>query len=45
VFIEPISDDTTAGEVAELYEADGEQLGYVANYTKAFAHRPAVYAA
>ena len=45
MFIEPIPDDTAAGEVAELYEADKEQLGYVANYTRAFAHRPAVYAA
>jgi len=32
-------------EVRALYDRDHETLGYVANYTKVFAHRPGVYAA
>ena len=32
-------------DVDDLYAADRERLGYVANYTRAFAHRPAVYRA
>lgn len=39
-------DESTAGrDVVELYEADRADLGYVANYTKVFAHRPQVLAA
>jgi uncharacterized peroxidase-related enzyme len=39
-------DETTAqDEVRRLYEADRARLGYVANYTKVFALRPAVIAA
>jgi uncharacterized peroxidase-related enzyme len=38
--------DTPADdEATELYDADRARLGYVANYTRLFAHRPAVYAA
>ena len=33
------------GAVADLYAADEARLGYVANYTRAFAHRPEVYRA
>jgi uncharacterized peroxidase-related enzyme len=44
-FIETIPDDAATGAAAELYEADGAQVGYVHNYTRLFAHRPAVYAA
>jgi uncharacterized peroxidase-related enzyme len=40
-FIDTPADDEAAG----LYDADRERLGYVANYTRLFAHRPAVYAA
>jgi uncharacterized peroxidase-related enzyme len=32
-------------QAAELYEADRARAGYVANYTRLFAHRPAVNAA
>jgi uncharacterized peroxidase-related enzyme len=32
-------------QTAEQYESDRQRLGYVANYTRTFAHRPAVYAA
>ena len=33
------------GAVADLYAADEARLGYVANYTRAFAYRPEVYRA
>ena len=33
------------GAAADLYAADREQHGYVANYTRVFANRPGVYAA
>jgi uncharacterized peroxidase-related enzyme len=33
------------GIAADLYAADRERQGYVANYTRVFAHRPRVYAA
>lgn len=32
-------------EVAKLYAADRDRLGYVPNYTKVFAHRPEAYEA
>jgi uncharacterized peroxidase-related enzyme len=38
-------DETASDEVAALYDADRAAQGYVANYTRAFAHRPDVYAA
>jgi uncharacterized peroxidase-related enzyme len=44
-FIELTSDDDATGATAELYEADRARLGYVANYTRLFAGRPAVQAA
>jgi uncharacterized peroxidase-related enzyme len=38
--------ESATGEPAEaLYEADRERMGYVANYTRLFAHRPQVNAA
>jgi uncharacterized peroxidase-related enzyme len=38
--------ESATGEPAEaLYEADRERMGYVANYTRVFAHRPQVNAA
>lgn len=37
------TEDGADGEVSRLYERDRAALGYVANYTLAFAHRPAVY--
>jgi uncharacterized peroxidase-related enzyme len=38
--------EEATGEAAEeLYEADRERMGYVANYTRVFAQRPAVNAA
>ena len=44
-FIREISLDEATPEVRALYDRDRETLGYVANYTKVFAHRPEVYAA
>jgi uncharacterized peroxidase-related enzyme len=38
-------DTPSDGDAVALYDADRERLGYVANYTRLFAHRPAVYAA
>jgi uncharacterized peroxidase-related enzyme len=40
-FIELIDD----GDAGELFERDRAALGYVPNYTRLFAHRPAVYEA
>ncbi len=44
-FIETVSEEQASDRTAELYEADRARLGYVANYTRAFARRPAVYEA
>lgn len=41
-FIETFAEDSANEAVAALYEADRTRLGYVANYTKTFSHRPAV---
>jgi uncharacterized peroxidase-related enzyme len=35
-------DDGATGEVAAAYDRDRDTLGYVANYTRVFANRPAV---
>jgi uncharacterized peroxidase-related enzyme len=40
-FLEPADPGDPA--VARLYARDLESIGYVANYTRAFSHRPAVY--
>jgi hypothetical protein len=44
-FIDTVSDSEATGPIAKLYATDRADLGYVANYTKTFAHRPAVYEA
>jgi len=41
-FIVTVSDETAAGDTASLYDEDRARLGYVANYTRAFSHRPEV---
>ncbi|MBO2447913.1 hypothetical protein J4573_12485 [Actinomadura barringtoniae] len=38
-------DDDADEQVGRLFDADREALGYVANYTRVFALRPAVYSA
>jgi uncharacterized peroxidase-related enzyme len=45
MFIDTPPDEGATGTTAEMYGADRARLGYVANYTRAFAHRPAAYAA
>src|SRR6185312_8501890 len=40
-----IAEPTQDGAVAAAYDRDRAALGYVANFTKTFAHRPAVYEA
>ena len=42
-FIHQVTDDEATGRAAELFDADRAALGYVPNYTRLFAHRPAVY--
>jgi uncharacterized peroxidase-related enzyme len=44
-FIEPISDEAASDDVLGLFEADRARFGYVPNFTRVFAHRPAVYSA
>ncbi|HJW60966.1 MAG TPA: carboxymuconolactone decarboxylase family protein, partial [Actinomycetota bacterium] len=44
-FIEPIPEEDAEGATAEMYAADLDEDGYVGNSTKAFGHRPAVFAA
>jgi uncharacterized peroxidase-related enzyme len=44
-FIEPIPEEDAEGATAEMYAVDLDEDGYVANSTKAFGHRPAVFAA
>ena len=40
--IAPVLDDAD-GDAAKLFDADREAVGYVHNYTRLFARRPAVY--
>jgi len=44
-YIREIPPDEATPEVRALYDLDLESLGYVANYSKVFAHRPEVYVA
>jgi uncharacterized peroxidase-related enzyme len=44
-FIQMPPEQAADGVIAELFAADQRSLGYVANHTTLFAHRPAVYAA
>jgi uncharacterized peroxidase-related enzyme len=44
-FIRPLPDDEVTGAVAEAYEADLAEDGYVSNVSRAFSHRPEVLAA
>ena len=44
-FIETVPEDDAEGATAEMYAADLDEDGYVANSTKAFGQRPAVFAA
>lgn len=44
-FISTVALDQATGEVRAIYERNQARLGYVANYAKAFSHRPQVMAA
>jgi uncharacterized peroxidase-related enzyme len=44
-FIETIPEAEATGAVAEMYETDRERYGFLPNFTRAFSHRPATYAA
>jgi len=44
-FIDPIPEDEATGEIAEMYEQDRADRGYVANLTQAFSQGPHVYKA
>jgi uncharacterized peroxidase-related enzyme len=44
-FIRPLPDDQVTGALAEAYEADLADDGYVSNVSRAFSHRPDVLAA
>jgi uncharacterized peroxidase-related enzyme len=44
-FIREIPPQEATGDVRALYDLDLKSLGYVANYSKVFAHRPEVYVA
>jgi uncharacterized peroxidase-related enzyme len=45
MFVETIPERDAPAEVAEVYATDRAALGHLPNYTRAFARRPAVYAA
>jgi uncharacterized peroxidase-related enzyme len=44
-FIRTIDQDEATSEVAELYDGARARMGYVPNYARVFAHRPAAYRA
>ena len=44
-FIETVPESDASGELAQMYETDREVFGHVPNLTRAFSHRPDVYAA
>jgi uncharacterized peroxidase-related enzyme len=44
-FISTVPVDEAAGEVKAMYEQSQRDLGYVSNFSKAFSHRPGVFAA
>ena len=44
-FIETVPEDQATGATAEMYARDEEAFGHLPNFTRAFSHRPAVYAA
>jgi uncharacterized peroxidase-related enzyme len=44
-FVETVPEHEAAGDVREMYDRDRTASGDVPNYTRAFSHRPQVYAA
>ena len=45
MFIETIEEDKASPALQELYNKNKETLGYIANYTRLFSHRPEVMVA
>lgn len=41
-FIDVVPEGEAVGDVAAMYQRDMDTLGYVANYSRAFSHRPSV---
>ena len=44
-FVETVREKEATRATAEMYAADKEAFGHLPNFTRAFSHRPAVYAA
>ena len=44
-FIETVAESDASAELTQMYETDREVFGHVPNLTRAFSHRPDVYAA
>jgi uncharacterized peroxidase-related enzyme len=44
-FIDTIPPEAADGDVAAMYETDRAGWGFLPNFTRAYSHRPAVYAA
>ena len=44
-YLDSVPEDEAEGETAALYEQDRQDMGYVANYTRAFSLRPEVMGA
>lgn len=44
-FIDTIPPEAADGDVAAMYEADRAAWGFLPNFTRAYSHRPGVYAA
>jgi uncharacterized peroxidase-related enzyme len=44
-FIDTIPPDAADGDVAAMYETDRVAWGFLPNFTRAYSHRPGVYAA
>jgi len=44
-FIDTIPTDAARGDVADMYETDRAGWGFLPNFTRAYSHRPDVYAA
>jgi uncharacterized peroxidase-related enzyme len=44
-FIDTIPPDAAEADVAAMYEADRAAWGFLPNFTRAYSHRPGVYAA
>jgi uncharacterized peroxidase-related enzyme len=44
-FVQTVPEGDAPAEVAAMYDTDREALGHLPNFSRAFSHRPAVYAA